>query len=391
MNVEGCVDKIVVHVEGEHDIKFETSNILVESNSMVTKNCRIGDTEVHILTRMGKSRIVRVSPVSLTLNLESPEVAALAIDTDSVSVSVDRKQTLMSLLELIQRWERVYAASRDDSCMYQSVIEGDAVPVSDPTDDKPWYEEIYSVIEKEVAKGTEYEVAQSQTSAGEPEFHDIDLQPDAIERRLELTGKVGTVFLSLFERDRETPSLSLSLYEVNACSNSVSVADYAVHFVPVRLSSDAMDMFLSMMSHHDGSEFNSDSDSSVYESVGDDDDESFADSIVGDTDQSSDSESVHAPAVASTTDPEPSIERESIFFSESGAGALRVIDDQEYSKEYRGIDPWGDIILSPTLLDIWMRFTSIFSQTLLAHQLRAESPFRSHRNGLLISRFFPKP
>ena len=349
MNVEGCVDKIVVHVEGEHDIKFETSNIVIESNSMVTKNCRIGETEVHIVTRMGKSRLLRLSPVSLTLKLESPEVAALGIHTDSVSVSVDRKQTFISLLQLIERWKRVFTASRDDSCMYQSVMEGDAAPVSDATDEKPWYEEIYSVIEKEVAKGTEYEIAQSITSEGKLEFHGIDLSPDTIERRLELTGKVGTVFLSLFERDRETPSVSLFLYGVNASSFSVSVADYAVHFVPVRLSSDAMDMFLSMMSNHDASEVDADSASSVYESVGDDDDESLANSIVGDADQSSDSESVHAPAVASTTESEQSIERESIFFSESGAGALRAIDVQEYSKVYRGIDPWGDIILRPTV------------------------------------------
>ena len=357
MNIEACVDRVIVNVEGEHRLTFETSHILVQSNSPTLKLCRIGQSSLYLQSRFGSSRIADIGPVEVQLSLDEPEVANLSVSVDLISLAVDKKRTLRSMLELVSRWKTRLRADDDSSTMYHSIMEdpdGRNCPNIESTGPpKLWYEEIYSVIEAEVIRsGSEPEQADPGLMMKEESVVDGSLsvqpeKPGSSRRTIKPKIVVKRVVVSLLDREEDSPALAMSLYGISASDEIITIKDYEAHFATVRIPSQ-VDMFVSSMS---GVMPRSQSDgagswaTSVYESAADSDEESFADSVI-ETDVPDVEESVDESGCMDNSNDEH-VEREHLFFSTDGLLSLRRIDEAEFMAQSAHPPPRGDRIVYP--------------------------------------------
>jgi len=264
MKIEACVERITVEVDDGSDFVFETRDIVVYSEAGGVKRISIGDSEVTLGSR--RESVVALTPMTAEVDISDAADVRVSVQVNSVTLASGHRRTLRDLMYLFSRLKRPSERSLAPSVMYESVIEDE---LSEPFVSRPWYEEIYQVIEGEVLK----------SSPNEEEFMDVqeellDLEED-LSANMELI-KIGKIDLEI-DRIRlsalgvevGTPGLSVVLQktriEANGSFSNIQseIEDFAVFFDPVNTGHQ---MFVSTISN------DSDDASSVYESVVDSED-----------------------------------------------------------------------------------------------------------------------
>lgn len=261
IKIEACIDRVTVELDDGSDLVFETKDIVVYSEAGGAKRISIGDSEVRMESR--RESILRLTPMSATVDFSDASNVSILVKMHAATVALGRRRTIRDLLDLLSRLRRINGFQDSESIMYKSVIEGESF--TQDTSARPWYEEVYQVIESEVIRSSQVK----KDEFVEPNEEVIEVEELALMRIGHIKLEVERIRLSLLGVEEGIPGVSAILknswidFANSLSSFSSAVEDISVFLDPV-LTNPAM--FLSSMSadHNDAS--------SVYESVVDSED-----------------------------------------------------------------------------------------------------------------------
>ena len=330
LNMEGYVDQVTIELEDASRVVFETNNLVMYSDSTGRKKIAIGKSSIRLAQR--REEIVSVSPVQAEIDFSDTTNVELGIKLSSVSMSVPRRRTITCLCELYKRL-------RGDDKLAESVVGLMFESVMEDKDEevRPWYEEIYQIIEDEVIRNS------AEMDAEDVVLDEIPVHTTHSEEPLDVMTigqvqlQIDEMKISLLGVEDTAPGMCFLIKEVSMSKilnkTNIEVSDYGVYLNPVSTNSD---MFVSMMSSSD----ESDSASSVYESVVDSED-----SIGLSAAEDDDLETSVAGSTCIYPVSESLLEWEAMFF-ESG-GAEQVVARQKVGFTFE-TNINGHIIVHPS-------------------------------------------
>ena len=163
MNVEGCLEDVSIRLCSPHadvSLSYHVSRVLIHQGENKTKRFMLGPTSLiaeSSIPSFQRIQLMTSYPGSFALNILNPEIVSLTGELSGIFVHLDSPESFQLLSQFVQNNTSVVVEEPEffPACEPEGDLVIDSIPSQLPNFRKrPWYEEMYSIVESEVLGST---------------------------------------------------------------------------------------------------------------------------------------------------------------------------------------------------------------------------------------------